>query len=611
MTVPRWRRPSSLTAGAAALIAVQLALRAWVGYAGFFSLDDYVFYTRAAELPLTSADLLLEPYNAHLMPGAMVWAWLTTRAAPLAFAPVVTVSLLLQLAVDVAMFLLLRRLFGSRPAILLPLAVFLYATLTLPGMVWWAAALNQLPQQLATLLALLAMLRYARTRRVVDAGLTVGAVAVGLAFSEKTALAMPLVFAITWLFLVGGSPLRGLWTTVRRYWVVWAGFTGLGIAYVVGYAIAVDGPVRGGVSVAEGVELVDVVIRRSLLPGVLGGPWTWEPIGWVDSLADPHPAAQVLAAVVVVAGVAATMLRRRGAGRGWGLAAGYVAVEMGLLLFTRVQDTGVVAIGAEYRYLTDVGLVIALGLGFATLPVVAEIRGGTPVVLRPRDRPAWRIERLPVDWPAVATAAVLGLVVSSTYSLATYRERWADNPARSYFANARADLDRVDPETVVYDGPVPTAVVWRLLWPATLPSRLLLPTEAEFVAFQRGESTSDLYDLDSDGRLRPSTVTGIAAAPGPDRGCGWRVDSDGVRVPLDSEAFAWDWVVQLEYSSARAGRLELAAGDVDASVPLESGDGTAFVFVTGAVSAVRLATIGSNVVCVDSLTVGLPQPAEW
>jgi len=606
-----WRRLSPVTLGALALIATQLGLRAWVGYGGFFSLDDYVFYTRAAEHPLMSADYLFEPYNAHLMPGSMVWVWLTTRAAPLSFAPVVTVSLLLQLAVDLAMVQLLRRLFGDRPAILLPFAVFSFGTLTLPGMVWWAAALNQLPQQLCTLLALLAQVRYARTGRIRDALLGVGAVTVGLSFSEKTALAMPLVFAVTWLFLVGGDPLRGLWSTVRRYWVVWVGYVVLGVGYAVGYAMAVEGPVRGGVTASEAVDLVDVALRRSLVPGVVGGPWRWEPIGWVDSLADPHPLAQLFAAVVVVGVIAVTISRRRGAARGWILAAGYVAVEIGLLLFTRVQDTGVLAIGAEYRYLTDLGLVVTLALAFATLPVTAPVRAGTPVMLRRRDRSL--VDRLgsgPVDRRTVAVAAVMGLAVSSAYSLATYRERWADNAGRTYFANARADLDRVDPTTVLYDGPVPSAVVWRLLWPATLPSRLLPPTGAEFDDLRPGESTARLYDIGADGQLRRSTVSGIAAVPGPDGPCGWRVDSTGVAVRLDSAAFAWDWIVQLRYSTRFDGTLALAAGDTDVDVPVTEGNGVAYVAVSGAVSSVRLATSGTAV-CVNDLVVGLPQPADW
>jgi hypothetical protein len=605
---PRWPWPrralTPVAVGAIGLIAIQLGLRAWVGFGGYFSLDDYVFYLRAAEQPLLSADLLLEPYNAHLMPGAMAWAWLTTRAAPLEFGPVIAVGLLLQLAIDVAMWLLLRRLFGSRPAILLPLAVFLFTTLTLPGLVWWAAALNQLPQQLCTLLALLAQVRYVDTRRWVDAALGIGAVAVGLAFSEKTVLAMPLVFAVTWLFLVGGPMLRGLWTTCRRFWAVWLGYTTLGIGYVVAYSIAVDGPVRGGVTWGEGVELVDVVLRRSLLPGIVGGPWRWEPIGWVDSLADPHPIAQVAAALLVGAVVVATIGLRRGAGRAWGLAAGYVGVEIGLLLFTRVQDTGVVQVGAEYRYLTDAGLVIALAVGLATLPVTAPVREGTPVVLRPRTRPEAWVRRLPFDRRAIVAAALVGLVASSTYSLATYRERWADNRGRTYFANARADLDRAEPGLVLYDGPVPNAVVWRLLWPATLPSRLLPPTGVELTALRPGQSTPRLFDLDADGRLRPA---GIPAVTGPDPSCGWRVDSDGVTVPLEDDAFAWDRIVQLSYLASGDGELVLVAGDTEVEVPVTEGLGTAYAFVTGAMSSVRLATTSpAVVVCVDDLTVGLP-----
>jgi hypothetical protein len=612
MTDPTRGRLAPTTAAALMLIGVQIGLRAWVGFGGFFSLDDYVFYTRAAEHPLLSTDFLLEPYNAHLMPGAMVWVWLTTRAAPLAFAPVVAVSLALQLAIDLAFFVLLRRLFGARPAILLPFAIFLFATLTLPGMVWWAAALNQLPQQLCTVLALLAMVRYVRTRRWYDGLLGVGAIALGLAFSEKTALAIPLVFLVTWLFLVGGPLLRGLWTTLRRYWVAWAGYVTLAVGYAVGYALAVEAPVRGGVTTGEAIELVDVVLRRSLLPGVIGGPWSWAPLGWVDSLADPHPIAQVVAGLVVGGTIALTVWLRRGAARAWWLAAFMIAGEIALLLFTRVQDTGVVNVGAEYRYLTDLGLVVALCLGLAALPVRAPVREGTPVVLRPRERAVRRLERLPIDRRTIGVAAVMGLVISSSYTLATYRERWADNPARPYVTNASADLDHVEPDTVVYDAPVPTAVVWRLLWPATLPSRLFGPTGANFESFRPGQATTQLYDLGGDGRLRRSTVTGYAAVPGPVRHCGWRLRTRAVTVPLYYEAYYWDWVVQVRYSARESGTLLLTAGETSVEVPITAGKGTAYAYVTGAVSNLRLATADpGNVVCTDDITVGLPQPAEW
>jgi hypothetical protein len=125
-----------LALAATAMTAAQLALRAWIGYRGWFSLDDYVFYTKAAELPLFDHRLLLDAYNSHLMPGSMIWVWLTTRAAPLDFGVVMTTSLLLQVAVDVAVFFALRRLFGARKAILLPYALFLFTTISLPATLW-------------------------------------------------------------------------------------------------------------------------------------------------------------------------------------------------------------------------------------------------------------------------------------------------------------------------------------------------------------------------------------------------------------------------------------------------------------------------------------------
>ena len=37
----------------------QLGVRAWVAFGGYFSLDDYVFYTRAGSSSLCDLDFLL------------------------------------------------------------------------------------------------------------------------------------------------------------------------------------------------------------------------------------------------------------------------------------------------------------------------------------------------------------------------------------------------------------------------------------------------------------------------------------------------------------------------------------------------------------------------
>jgi hypothetical protein len=48
---------------------------------------------------------------------------------------------------------LLRALFGERPAILIPLAVFLFCPLTMPALGEWSSGLESVPLQLATFMA--------------------------------------------------------------------------------------------------------------------------------------------------------------------------------------------------------------------------------------------------------------------------------------------------------------------------------------------------------------------------------------------------------------------------------------------------------------------------
>jgi hypothetical protein len=606
--------PSALTLAVVLLVAAQLAVRAWVGYAGFFSLDDYVFYTRAATMPWHDPDLLLTAYNGHLMPGAMLWVWLSTAAAPLDFATVVTTCLVLQVLVDVLLWRVLVALFGRRWELLVPFAVFCGTTLTLPATVWWAAALNQLPQQLFMLLALLAHLAHVRTGRRRFVLLGVLAVAAGLTFSEKTALAMPLVLVLTWGFLVEGRWWRALVTTIRRYWLTWAAYTALAVPYVVYYLVTVPSPARSGVGVVETVELVDVSLRRAVLPGLVGGPWTWEPLGVVDSLADPHPLGQLAAVLVVVGVVVVTVRRHVGAGRAWLAAGAFLAVELLLLLGTRVPVVGVEPVAAEYRYFTDLGLVAAVCLALATLPVRLRPHRGAALELRRRPGARPLADLLPDGVPAGGLVGVVAvaLVASGAASAATYRERWAANPGRDYVGNARAALPSTTDDTVLYDGVVPSAVVWQLLWPANLPSRLLEPVGLRHTRFEEGLSTDRLVAFTADGHLEPAEITGPESPPGPEPGCGWPVGPSGTDVPIPGDLFSWDWVVRISYDATADGEVLVEAGDTEVTVPVDEGAHHVDVAVTGEVPEVALTSSTTDLrLCVDDVVVGLPQPVEW
>lgn len=599
----------------AVLTLVSLALRAWVGYAGWFSLDDYVFATRAHELPLASAELLLTPYNGHLMPGSMVWVWALTALDPLGFELVVTVSLVLQLLVHLAFLWLLRALAGWRPAILLPYAFFTLTTMTLPGGVWWAAALNQLPQQLFTILALVAQVRLVRSGRRWWALGVVAAVAAGLAFSEKTALAVPLLLLVTWWLLVDGPMWPALRKTLRVAWPAWAGLAALFAAYVPFYLTRVPSLAKEGATAGQLVETVVTMTRSAVLPGMLGGPWRWAPWGEADALAAPPGAAQMVAAAVVGGLVVIACLRSGFARRAWMIVALALLVEAVLIWATRVPVVGIRPVATEYRYVTDLALVIGVAV------LVSVVRWRPPVrgpggQTTPEPRAAERVDThlatltRDVHLPTVAGCAVVLLAVSAGWSAATFRERWAGNPGREWFANARHDLATAGPDAVVYDGPVPTRVIWRLLWPATLPSQTLPMSGSRYRPLQEGMVTDRLLDLDQQGRLRESRVSGIAL----------RVDAPGeclpigpapVRVPLDTAAFAWSWVLQLDYTATGRGELSIAVGNADVTTPVAPGERRAYVAAGEAIDQVTLSAPASAGVCLRSGTVGLPQPVEW
>ncbi|MBT9257025.1 hypothetical protein KMZ32_15520 [Phycicoccus sp. MAQZ13P-2] len=599
--------PRTVVALALALVAVGVAVRAWVGYGGWFSLDDYVFYVRAMSRAPFDPDLLLTPYNGHLMPGAMLWVWAASHLAPLGHGLVVTTMLVGVALCGLAVVGLLVDLFGAREAVLVPVGVFTLSTLTLPGSTWWAAALNQLPQVLFTTLALWAQLRAVRSGRARWSLASVLAVAAGLAFSEKTALAMPLVAGFSLLFLLRGTPWQRVRLALRRTPVTWAGYLVLGLAYVAIYAATVVSPVKEGVAAGEVATGLGQALRATVVPGLLGGPWTWRPLGVVDSLAAPSAVMQVVSAAVLLGVV---LLSARVGARwraAWAFAAVAVVVDVVLVIVTRVPVVGADPVLLEYRYFTDLALVLALAVGCAFLPV----RGVDPPATDPRPEVSVGSWHLTDD--VLRTVALTGLavlLVGSLVSASGFRERWAANPGRAYVTTALADARTVPATARVYDAPVPDAVVWRLLWPATLPSRLLLPAGGRFTPLAVGEATDDLRDFAADGRLRRSEVSGVPLAvdgagtcPGP---------ATPTRVRATAGQFFWAWVVQLDYRATSDGTLTLSTPrGASVRVPVRADGSRVWALVEDDVTWLDVTADAGSGACLTGGVVGLPQPVGW
>lgn len=615
------RARRSVGVAALALLLLQLVVRGWVGLRGYYYLDDFVFTGRAMEYAPFDPAYLFKPYNSHVMPGAYLWVWALTRTLPFSYAAVVLVNLVLQLALGALFYALLRRLFGHTPKILIPFAVFVLSPITLPATLWWAAALNQLPQQIAMVAVLLAHVRYLRTGRVRRAMLGPLAMAAGLAFSEKTLLVLPLLVALTVLFFTAGPVPGRIRHAFAAHMPVWTAYALLAGAFAAYYLTSVPSPTR---ALAQGQGIMKLVLEsfgRGIVPGLLGGPWTWVKIGYAGALADPGPFACAVALVVGAAVVVGTTLAHRRAWMGWALALGYALVNLAVLAVSRATFIGP-AIGDEYRYFTDVALVTALGLGLATIPLAGRWRAASvqllvhrPQVQRWAEHPSVMELRasLPTPPTGALTAMVLGsLTASSLVSTIGYDQFWRVNPARPYVANARAGFAAAPADTVLADGYVPSDVAWALLGRYATVGKLFSPLRDAPRTLSTGPSAGSLAMLDATGHLRATTMSGLVAKRGPVKGCGWLVrPHDVTAVRLQRQTLMWGWTVRIGYISAGETSVRATIDGRSTTLPVHGGLGEVYFTADGAFDEIDLSVVGSPAtVCTDDVTVGLPAPAE-
>lgn len=610
----RIRRTTFVTVGALSILLAQFVVRGVLGRHGYFSLDDFVFYTKASHSHLFDHDFLLTPYNGHVMPGAFAWVWISTKLAPLNYPVVLWTMLILQLIIGLLMWQVLRLMFGSRPAILVPLTLFAFSTITLPASWWWAAAVNQQPQQIAMLAALVTHILYVRSGRWYWAVGGPVALAVGLLFFEKTALIVPFVGVMTWMFFSEGSPVGALATALRRYWITWAGYLVVLVPYTLYYVSHVPNQSRADPTTADFVGLFDSVVRQAIIPGLVGGPWRWSDTGVVDSNASPDPLMQIVAFALVGGVVALSVLVSRVALKAWGLAAIYLAMLTVLLTVARGSIIGAVVIGSEYRYLTDFCLIIAVCGSLAFLPTVFRPWWKDEAPASSHDDMPTHVVGLHV--PTVVGVLVGVLVAGSIYSTYLFADRWTHNPARTYAANATRTMKDLKPDDRLYNGVVPTKVVWKLLYPANLPTSMLGPVGLAAKPLKTGETTDRLMEFGADGTLQPARVTGVGTNLFESKDCLVDVHTKPRIIPLTSKVFEWPWVLEMTYVVDHPGTLDIHAGTTTTSAPIGTGAKgfgdlqTVYAAVKGGYDSITLSAPG-NGFCIKTLAIGAPQPNDW
>lgn len=621
----------ALLVSCAFVVLAATGVRLWVAAAGWFYWDDLILHGLAARHAWPDPDLLFTDHDGHLMPGGMALVWLSAHLAPLDFRMPLLQIALLQLVSGAALARMLWVLLSGRTALLVPLTAALAIPLGLPAATWWAAALNALPLTAAMALAVASMALLARTGRTRHAVGAAMATALGLLFVEK-ALIVPAVAAVV---LLGGwwttsgtrADLLALWRRTRAAWLaqavivaVWAAVFLVVVGRLGGGTLDPDpnGAASGAASGATGsvgpadgargdgaplrfAALVDHAYRLAVAPTLGGGPWRWDRWHPGPPMADPPLAAVIAGAAACVAVLAWSLTTRRRTGAIWAGAALYPLVPVVLVAVGRAGPDTAAEIVQTLRYHSEYPVVLAAA---AALALAAPRRGTGPATRGGPHRT--HIAPTRGGWPAAGALGLAALLASTAISTVTYRQTWAEQPARDYLQPLLAALhERTEP---LLDKDVPPEVLLPVAAPAHRLSWLLVGVSG---VPEVGAWTREPVVIDAGGTLRPADVVpGRSLPQGPEPGCGHRIDADGARIELDGPLIGRDWVVRLHVFAETDGHMSVRLDDGEpAVVPVEAGLGTVYARLVGGGSGLTVAPLaGLSELCLGSGPVGVLVP---
>src|SRR6185369_9089707 len=579
---------------AAALIALQLVVRAVLAFQGYFYWDDLILVGRAGTQGLLSPGYLFDDHDGHVMPGAFLIAGGITRLAPLNWIGPAISLVVLQLLASLALLRTLHVILGWRPVLLLPLTFALFTPLSVPAFAWWAAALNSLPMLAAlawvcgdaVLLMRTGNQRYAATGLLVYFG--------GLLFFEKAAVIPFVAFTIAALHahVTSSGSLVAVWHRGVRLWVSALAMTA---AWIAVYLVVVDQK-RWSFYLAMTWDLLSRSVTHGIVPGLVGGPWDWQRWAPASPWATPPAAVMVLGWVALAVVVAISLRRKQRIGPVWLVAVGYaVACQIPIYLMRSSRFTAL-ELAQTLRYLPDLVVVLAL---LAAVGLRAPNRQSARWLDASRAR-------------AVAVGAVaVAFVASSLYSTATFLAIWRDNPAQPYLQYARAALAaaHATSSAPLLDQEVDPLVLQRVAWPENLVSHMfaLLPDRPEFAS-----TTTDLRMLDVSGHVVDAKVTWVRSiVPGPAPQCGYLVQPDfPVSMRLDGPLLPADWTAEINYLANSDGSMTMSLSEgTETKVPVRPGLNRIFVRLPGAGDAIKVrANTAALSVCIAAGPVGFVAP---
>ena len=592
-----WIRRNPVTLAAVVLIVAQLCWKAYLLSRFYFRQDDFLLLDRALSRGL-SLKYLFTFSGGHLRPGGLVVFWLVTRLSPYDWLLVSTVTIAAVATAGVLMLRLLLLLFGSRPAILIPLIIFLFTPLTLAGLSFWTTVTDWLPLQLTMLAATYSHVRYVRsggTGHVAAAAAWLGA---GLLFDVQGALVPLLLFALTSAYLVPGRWPAAAMRTLQSFRRAWTIYGMLTAAYLILFLIKLQTSSQQPINprhVSSVLSLAASMLRVGFVPAAVGGPWRWFVPGGDYGFAAEIPVLTQVSWVVAALIVGASLWYRRRALRSWLILAGWLLLaDFGPVAIARLTELPASLLGADTYYLADSAPVLAVCVGLAFWPVNGE-------------QDPYRVRR-PRSVPLAAFALALtgAFLVGSIWSGVTYLSNTSSARTRAYIDTARSALASARPGTTILSAPTPWYVMYAGFHGSVTQTSIVLgplaPERAgiRFVTSPRGAVTN-LMMFDSRGRLRPALDVGASSLRHPRSGTCWPLRSAATRIPLSAYVFRYAWIIRLSYSGP-ATTLQYELGTSVRDVVLPAGQHDVDIPISNGGSAVLVRSLsGQPAACVQTL----------
>ena len=608
-----WVRNHRVLLAGVALILVQLAWKAqFLGHL-YFTQDDFYNLDLAIQSPLNLHYLTFNTAG-NIVIGTQLIAWVLARISLYNWGLAASVVFVLLACSSLAALRLLRTLFGDRPVILVPLAVYLLTPLTVPDLGWWSAAMESVPLQLAIFMALNAHVWYVRTGRAWHLVAAVAWVGFGLAFFEK-ALVLPVVlFAVTAAFFAGGTSwLAGARLVLVRYWRAWLVYAVLAAGYVVLLAVSLRTSTihpQAPSSAGSVLTFAWALVKETLLPAVFGGPWRWLPLpSGAYALAAPPPALTWLALIAITLVVGASIVRRKIAWRSWAILVGWVVVaDMLPVIVGRLNYLPAVTFGLETRYLADAGPVIAICFALAFWPS-ADRQTSRHATGR------WNPLGQEGDW-RMASALFGVFVFGSIWSVQAYENVTTGNVAKSYISNAEQAVKLVPQGTLVLDWPVPGGIVSPLFGRYANASAVIgnmargkLEGQLHWITHPAG-TIDGLKMFGPDGRLYPAKVDGVKSQARPAGQACWptRQGQIVVRFAAPTSIYAWELRIGYIWGPAAPGFVLVQYGKSAQPLRVTHGLHSAFLPISGSSRTIVVSDLGSRVMCVGDVEAGALGP---